>query len=181
MGAKIGVTAGDNWSYRPEPKGTAKDALVVCQEIFGANHRIRALFDRARQGVEISYTADTSSPTADHEQGRSRRPDEGCHPTIDNAKPPGRVGVGDRCWGGTVDWATATRLDGLAAPVGCGGVGIGGPAGEPPRRPGAFRRPGPADPDGSYRQSRFGSHRGRLSCHPPCPGQKGALNGCRPS
>jgi carboxymethylenebutenolidase len=79
MGEHIKLTAANGWSldgYRAEPKGAARGALVVCQEIFGVNHHIRevcdrfaeagylaiapALFDRAQKGVEIGYTPDES-------------------------------------------------------------------------------------------------------------------------
>jgi carboxymethylenebutenolidase len=61
-------------AHRAEPEGTPQAAVVVIQEIFGVNAHIRsvadrwaaagylaiapALFDRARPGVELDYTAE---------------------------------------------------------------------------------------------------------------------------
>jgi carboxymethylenebutenolidase len=51
------------------------------------------------------------------------------------AETAGKVGVVGYCWGGTLAWASATQLDGLAAVVSYYGGGIGGLAGEQPRCP----------------------------------------------
>ncbi len=47
----------------------------------------------------------------------------------------GKVSVLGYCWGGTVSWAAACRLDGVAAAVAYYGGGIGGLLGEKPRCP----------------------------------------------
>jgi carboxymethylenebutenolidase len=54
---------------------------------------------------------------------------------VGSAKQAGKVGVVGYCWGGTVAWAAATRLDGIAASIGYYGGGIGGLVGEKPRCP----------------------------------------------
>jgi carboxymethylenebutenolidase len=47
----------------------------------------------------------------------------------------GKLGVVGYCWGGTLTWLSATRLDGFAAAVGYYGGGIGNVAEEKPRCP----------------------------------------------
>jgi carboxymethylenebutenolidase len=155
MGNHITLTAADGFTldgYRADPQGKARGGLVVAQEIFGVNHHIRAvadrfaeagylaiapaLFDRARKKVEFGYTPD------DITKGREIM--QSVH--LDNvmkdvsaaaavAQAAGKVGVVGYCWGGTVAWASATRLDGIAASVAYYGGGIGGLAGERPRCP----------------------------------------------
>ena len=49
--------------------------------------------------------------------------------------PTGRVGIVGYCWGGTVAWAAATRIDGLACSAPFYGGGIAGLAGETARCP----------------------------------------------
>lgn len=51
------------------------------------------------------------------------------------AERAGKVGVVGYWWGGTVAWAAATRLDGLASSVCYYGGGIGGLVDEKPRCP----------------------------------------------
>jgi carboxymethylenebutenolidase len=139
-------------AYEARPTGRARGAVVVVQEIFGVNGHIRgvaddyaasgyrvvapALFDRVRSGVELGYT------DADIAEGRSIRE----RITFDNAladvaaardalRETGKVGVVGYCWGGTVTWLAAARLDGFAAASSYYGGGIGKFAGEPPRCP----------------------------------------------
>ena len=54
---------------------------------------------------------------------------------IGNVREAGKVGVVGYCWGGTVAWASATRLDDVVTAVGYFGGGIGGLVGEKPRCP----------------------------------------------
>ena len=77
MGEWIDLKAADGFelkAWRSAPKGEAKGAVVVIQEIFGVNHHMRtvcarfaaqgyavvapALFDRAERGVELGYGPD---------------------------------------------------------------------------------------------------------------------------
>lgn len=135
MGQKITLTASDGFvldAYRADPAGKPKGGLVVIQEIFGVNSHMRgvadgfaadgyavvapALFDRAERGVELGYTP------ADIEQGREMRAKIGWDaPLLDIAAANqaldgvGKIGVVGYCWGGSVTWLTATRLDVAAA------------------------------------------------------------------
>jgi carboxymethylenebutenolidase len=149
------LTAKDGHSfglYRADPTGKARGALVVIQEIFGVNHHIRhitdsfaqqgyiavapALFDRVEKGIELGYDPKSI------EAGRNIRPKVPLDGTladlqaaIDYAKPFGKVGVVGYCWGGSLAFLAATRLDGIAAAVGYYGGMIAAHAEEKPRVP----------------------------------------------
>jgi carboxymethylenebutenolidase len=140
-------------AYRAMPAGTPRGGLVVVQEIFGVNAHIRnvtdgwakdgyvglapALFDRVERGVEIGYEAD------DIQQGRELRGKISTDDAVRDvraavrelARHGLRVGVVGYCWGGTMAWLAATRIDGLSATVGYYGGGIADTAEELPRCP----------------------------------------------
>ena len=131
QGEFIRLTASDGhtlFAYRSMPKGRPKAAVVVIQEVFGVNHHIRAvcdgfaaqgyatiapsLFDREEKRVELGYS--------EHElvRGRELRTAIGWEaPLLDvqaavaAAEAYGRVGVVGYCWGGSVAWLAATRLN----------------------------------------------------------------------
>ena len=132
MGKSIELKAKDGFTlaaYRADPAGKPKGGLVVIQEIFGVNHHMRnvtdrfaasgysalapALFDRARRGVDIGY-----DPAA-----------------IDNLKGTGKIGVVGYCWGGSLAFLAATRLQGISGAVGYYGGMIAEHAKEKPKVP----------------------------------------------
>jgi len=150
----ITLTAADGHQLAAYTAGPpdATRALVVVQEIFGANRHMRrvadafaaegyavilpALFDRTERGVELGYDA------ADVARGRDLRG------TIDAGKtlldvlaaaaalPAGaRRGIVGYCWGGTVAWHGATRSAAFAASVGWYGGGIAAAKNEVPGCP----------------------------------------------
>lgn len=156
MGKMITLTAADGHrfgAYEKTPSsGEVRGGLVVVQEIFGVNAHIRrvadgyaaegyrviapALFDRAEAGIELGYEG------ADRERGFAlmRSIDTG-HMIADVAaavaalQPSGRVGIVGYCLGGTLAWAAAARVPGLAAAVGYYGGMIASLLGEAPRCP----------------------------------------------
>ncbi len=158
MGTIIELTASDGHrlaAYRAAPAGKPRGGLVVIQEIFGVNSHIRAvadgyaadgylaiapaLFDRAERGFEVGY----SQPEI--ERGRAVRAKVSLDDALKDvaaaikaAAPAGKVGIVGYCWGGTVAWAAATRLDGLAASSPHYGGGIAEIAAEKPRVPVMF-------------------------------------------
>ena len=158
MGTIIELTASDGHrlaAYRADPAGKPRGGLVVIQEIFGVNSHIRsvadgyaadgylaiapALFDRAERGFEVGY----SPPEI--ERGRAVRAKVSLDDALKDvaaadtaAAPAGKVGIVGYCWGGTVVWAAATRLDGLAAASPHYGGGIAEIATERPRCPVMF-------------------------------------------
>jgi carboxymethylenebutenolidase len=125
-GAEIGV-------YRALPEGNRRGGVVLVQEIFGVTDHIRdmaddyasdgyevlspALFDREHPGFEAGYTG----PDFDRaiELARQLHPFEqslaDVQTCIDALKADGPVFVVGYCYGGSVAWAAATQLTGVAA------------------------------------------------------------------
>ncbi|HEY9568819.1 MAG TPA: dienelactone hydrolase family protein [Thalassobaculum sp.] len=139
-------------AYMAQPEGRPKGGVVVIQEIFGVNAHIRAvaddyakqgylavapaLFDRVRPGIELGYEA------ADIAEGREIRGKlENDDALLDVAaaadavKSAGRIAAVGYCWGGTLAWLAATRLEGFSAVASYYGGGIGGFAAERPHCP----------------------------------------------
>ena len=156
MGRIETLTAADDHEFsawRAEPAGSPKGAIIVVQEIFGVNRHVRAvtdgfaadgyvaiapaLFDRVERGVDIGYTAE------DIQQGRELRGKISTDDSVRDVRAAVRelaraglpVGVVGYCWGGTLAWLAATRIDGLSATVGYYGGGIAETAEESPRCP----------------------------------------------
>lgn len=131
MGELIELRADDGHvlgAYRADPQGAPRGGVVVIQEVFGLNRHIRALcdefagdgyravapalFDRIERGIELDYDE------AGLERGRELRAALGWNdPLVDigaavaTLKADGAVGVVGYCWGGSVAWLAATRLD----------------------------------------------------------------------
>ena len=131
MGTTIRLTASDGHgfdAYRADPEGTAKAGLVVIQEIFGVNVHIGevcdgfaadgytalapALFDRAERGVELGYEAD------DMARGREIRGQVSWDDAVLDVETAAKalaslpkVGIVGYCWGGSMAWLGACRLD----------------------------------------------------------------------
>jgi carboxymethylenebutenolidase len=155
MGKVIELKAKDGFqaaAYRADPSGKPKGGLVVIQEIFGVNHHIRAvadrfaaagyaslapaLFDRVKRGVDIGYDQ------AAMETGRTLRAQVKLEDTlldlqaaIDALQEAGKVGAVGYCWGGSLAFLAATRLEGLACAVGYYGAMIAAHASEKPKVP----------------------------------------------
>lgn len=143
MGIAIELTAGDGHTlggYRADPSGNARGAVIVLQEIFGVNDHIRevcdgfaadgylalapALYDRSSQrDCQLGYNPE------DIELGRKLREEFSWDDTVmdvaaaaEEARGEGlRVGTVGYCWGGTISYLAATRVDVQAAVVYYGG------------------------------------------------------------
>ena len=140
-------------AYRAQPDGDTRAGLVVIQEIFGVNSHIRnvadrfaavgfdalapALFDRAERGLELGYQPD------DIDRGRAVRGqlsndqalldlDAAIRFLARTGRPVALVGY---CWGGSLAWAAATRLQGLAGAVSYYGGEVAKMADEQPHCP----------------------------------------------
>jgi len=136
MGSTIKLKAKDGHefdAYLAMPQGKPKGGVVVIQEIFGVNAHIRetadrfakngyaaiapAFFDRAQKGFETGYEA------KDIELGRSMVPKVpiekammDAQAAIDDLRKHNlKVGVVGYCWGGSMTWAAACRLEGVSA------------------------------------------------------------------
>jgi carboxymethylenebutenolidase len=156
MGEMLTLTAEDGHrlaAYRATPAGQPRGRLVVIQEIFGVNSHIKkvcdgfaadgyvalapALFDRVERDYASGYAQ------ADIEQGRAVRGKLAMDDVMRDVKAAVvelgraglRTGVVGYCFGGTVAWLAATRLDGVAASVSYYGGGVADAAGEAPRCP----------------------------------------------
>jgi len=142
MSAHVKLTASDGHrldAYLAEPKTPAGAAVVIVQEIFGVNGHIRsvaddyasqgiaavapALFDRVETGVELAYTpSDASRGMQIATKIGFEKALQDVSAAIDHAsRMPGikpgtkNVGVVGFCFGGTLAWLAATRLDPTAA------------------------------------------------------------------
>jgi carboxymethylenebutenolidase len=155
MGQFIDLTAADGHklkAYRADPAGAPKGALVVIQEIFGVNHHMRgvadgyakdgyaviapALFDRVTRDVELGYQPD------DIAKGREIRMKITYDQVLADVsaaaaamKDKGKLGIIGYCWGGSVIWVAATKLDGFAAAIGYYGGDVAKFASDTPRCP----------------------------------------------
>lgn len=125
-GARIAV-------YQAQPAGERRGGVVLVQEIFGVTEHIRemadgyaaegyevlapALFDREHPGFEAAYTGPDFARAV--ELARTLHPFDlslsDVQTCIDALKRAGPVFVVGYCYGGSVAWAAATRLDGVAA------------------------------------------------------------------
>ncbi len=144
MSEMIKLTASDGVSigaYKANPAGAPKGGIVVLQEIFGVNSHIRrvtdgfaaegylaiapALFDRVQPEVEIGYTPEDVQTgmglVGKVDQSKTLLDIEAA---IKAAQQGGKVGVVGFCWGGSMAFAAASKLDGLSAAVGYYGGNI---------------------------------------------------------
>jgi carboxymethylenebutenolidase len=136
--AKDGVTIG---AYEAVPEGETRGGLVVLQEIFGVNRHIRAvaddyaaqgyhviapaIFDRAEPDVELGYgSEDAAKGVALRAKIKLEDTLADIAAAVEAAKPAGRVGIVGYCWGGTLAFAAAQHVDGLAAAACYYGSGI---------------------------------------------------------
>ena len=130
-------------AYQAEPAGTPKGGIVVLQEIFGVNHHIKAvadrfaaagylavapaMFDRVEHGIELPY----DEAGVGRGIGLMQKVDQGAAlkdvaAAVAAVAKGGAVGVVGFCWGGTLSYAAAAHVPGVAAAVGYYGGGIVG-------------------------------------------------------
>ena len=127
-GAEIGV-------YRAQPEGERRGGLVLVQEIFGVTEHIRelcdeyaedgyevlapALYDREKPGFEADYTGDgfeeAKALATAHPVEQSIADVQTCVEALREAGPVFVVGY---CYGGSIAWYAATRMEGVAAASG---------------------------------------------------------------
>jgi carboxymethylenebutenolidase len=134
MGTPLELAAADGHrfaAYRADPPGKPRGGLVVVQEIFGVNSHIRsmadgfaadgyvaiapALFDRVERGLDIGYSQPEIERGRALMQKMSR--DDALKDVAAAMKAiasSGKIGIVGYCWGGTVAWVSAAKLDGLA-------------------------------------------------------------------
>jgi carboxymethylenebutenolidase len=155
MPTTVTLTAADGHklpAYRSAPEGQARGQLVVLQEFFGLNDHIRSvadrfaalgfgtivpgLSDRAEPGAEFGY--DPAGIAAGHAL-RAKIPIEkslfDVQAAIDWVKGDGKVGIVGYCWGGSLAFFAATRLNDIVCAVGYYGSQIVPGVNEQPRIP----------------------------------------------
>jgi carboxymethylenebutenolidase len=136
MGETIQLKASDGHelaAYVAEPDGALRGGVVVIQEIFGVNSHVQAvadgfaaqgykaiapaLFDRIERDVELGYDAEGVKAGRDLKgQMDWDTPLLDIGAAIDGLAGL-KVGVVGYCWGGSLSWLSATRLDGIAAAI----------------------------------------------------------------
>jgi carboxymethylenebutenolidase len=151
MGQDVELKSGDGHrldAYMSSP-ATPRGGIVVIQEIFGVTRHIRAvadkyaaagftaiapaLFDRVERNVDVPYT-DVAKGYGYMQQLKNEQVMLDLQAAIDRLKPAGKVGVVGYCWGGTMAYLAAARLD-VAAAVAYYGGGIDKYTAEKPRCP----------------------------------------------
>ena len=157
MGTQVKLTAADGHqldAYFAESNSPARGVIVLVQEIFGVNGHIRsvaddyagqgfhviapALFDRVQRNLELGYNPpDTAQGMRAATQIGMDNALKDVAASINHARSqwPGlKVGVLGYCFGGSLAWLAATRLDPAAAVSYYGGR-IAQHAAENPRCP----------------------------------------------
>ncbi|MBP2562512.1 carboxymethylenebutenolidase [Neorhizobium galegae] len=118
--------------YEANPTGKPRGGIVVVQEIFGVNSHIRsicdrfaaegyvaiapAIFDRFERDFETGYTPENvelaKALIAKFDMGKCLLDVAAAREAVGSA---GKIGIVGFCLGGSVAFATATRLDGFSA------------------------------------------------------------------
>jgi carboxymethylenebutenolidase len=155
LGKHITLTTSDAHklgAYRADPAGKPKGGMVVIQEIFGVNHHIRAvcdrlanegyvaiapaMFDRFKSNFECGYTPDEIAAAralvGNIDYDKAMKDVDAALGDIKSARPCGIVGF---CFGGTVSFLAACKLDGLKASICYYGGNIAKNADQKPKCP----------------------------------------------
>jgi carboxymethylenebutenolidase len=119
-------------AYEALPAGEPRGGVLVIQEIFGVNAHIRsvcetyashgyralapAIFDRAERGVELGYAGEDVrrgvALTARLQQADVLKD---LQAAADALAGSGKVGVVGYCYGGSLTWTAACKLNNIAA------------------------------------------------------------------
>lgn len=135
MGQMIDLTAADGFAfgaYHAEAEGTRKGGLILIQEIFGVTDHIKeqadgfakdgyeviapSMYDRQDKGWTSGYTeADVADAIAKAGANSMENACMDVEAARDFLKERGPVFMTGYCYGGSVTWVAACRVDGLAA------------------------------------------------------------------
>ena len=152
MGTNVELAAADGHrlsAHLREPSGKPRGGIVVIQEIFGVTRHIRdvadqyaaagytaiapALFDRVEPGVEVPY-AEITKGVGYMQAMKNDLVILDLRAAADRVAAGGAVGVVGFCWGGTMAYLAAARLE-LDAAVSYYGGGLNQYLAEKPRCP----------------------------------------------
>jgi carboxymethylenebutenolidase len=136
-GEMMRVTGRDGFAldaYRVRPQGARKGGVIVIQEIFGLSAHIQdmaerfaangyeaiapSMFDRAAPGFVVPPAESMSQLARGAELAKANGPENamndvgGC---FDLLAPSGAVFVTGYCYGGSMSWLAAARIEGLSA------------------------------------------------------------------
>ena len=155
MGTQVELTATDGHrlsAYLAEPKAAPRGGIVVIQEIFGVTRHIRAvadqyaaagflavapaLFDRVERNVDVPYT-DMAKGFGYMQALNNDQVMLDVQAGIARVRAAGKVAVVGFCWGGTMAYLAAARLN-IDAAVAYYGGGINRYTAEKPRVPVMF-------------------------------------------
>jgi carboxymethylenebutenolidase len=155
MGTQVELTATDGHrlsAYLADPKAAPRGGIVVIQEIFGVTRHIRAvadqyaaagflavapaLFDRVERNVDVPYT-DMAKGFGYMQALNNDQVMLDVQAGIARVRAAGKVAVVGFCWGGTVAYLAAARLN-IDAAVAYYGGGINRYTAEKPRVPVMF-------------------------------------------
>jgi carboxymethylenebutenolidase len=137
VGSMIRVKSRDGFefdAYRAAPQGARRGGVIVIQEIFGLSAHVKEMTDRfGAEGYEAiapsmydraapGFVADAKDIAAAVARGRElaigNGPDNAMNDVggvFDLLKQSGKVCVTGYCYGGTMSWLAAARINGLAA------------------------------------------------------------------
>jgi carboxymethylenebutenolidase len=155
MGTQVELAASDGHrlsAYLAEPTMPTRGGIVVIQEIFGVTRHIRAvtdqyaaagfvaiapaLFDRVERHVDVPYT-DMAKGFGYMQALNNDQVMLDLQAGIARVSSAGKVGVVGFCWGGTMAYLAAARLN-IDAAVAYYGGGINRHTAEKPRVPVMF-------------------------------------------
>jgi carboxymethylenebutenolidase len=155
MGTQVELAATDGHrlsAYLAEPKTAPRGGIVVIQEIFGVTRHIRAvvdqyaaagflaiapaMFDRVEHNVDVPYT-DMAKGFSYMQALNNDQVMLDVQAGIARVRAAGKVAVVGYCWGGTVAYLAAARLN-IDAAVAYYGGGINRHTAEKPRAPVMF-------------------------------------------
>ena len=138
MGEIITLQATDGHgfdAYQAPHQGAFKGGLVLIQEIFGVTPHIQALcdefaalgydviapavFDRISRNAAFGYDQDALQQAVDYAaQSGVETPMADIQACVDHLKARGPVAITGFCYGGSLTWMAASRVQGLACAVG---------------------------------------------------------------
>lgn len=151
----IRLTARDGFhidAWRADPAGPARGGVVIVQENAGLTDHIRdmadgfavdgyaavapAFFDRLQRNLVYQYG---ESQIVERRQARSRIDLDktllDVAAAVAEVSAAGKVGIIGYCWGGSVAWLAAARVQGISCAVSYYGSAIAGMVAEQPQCP----------------------------------------------